>query len=232
MTRPIPEGFKHRLLLELAEQIPEQAGGHLAARPAVLSSGPRSPMWRRRPFLAGAGAVAAAGVIAGALAAGAASPPMAKAHGQTPFTTAAWTVTTKPDGSVVVTIRDTRDPAGLQAKLRAAEVPAVVRVASPSCGTFGGATQETYSALTETYSQYLKGWLFVVHPDGIQPGHTLTILIQRYPNGQPGGQLEVTSGVVATSHPQCRPDPGQPALPAPTATAPSDVPSSAVPSSS
>jgi len=127
-------------------------------------------------------------------------------------------------------IRDVRDPAGLQARLRAAGVPAVVRVASPACGQLVSPTpapysDETYRALTQTYSQYLRGWLYVVHPDAIKPGHTLAIMIQ-------GGRSEnpsVTSDVLATSHPLCRPAPKLPALPAPTATAPSyvvsDVPS-------
>jgi hypothetical protein len=41
---------------------------------------------------------------------------------------AAWTVTERPDGTVKVTIRQMRDPAGLQAKLRANGVRVVVTV--------------------------------------------------------------------------------------------------------
>ena len=41
--------------------------------------------------------------------------------------------------------------------------------------------------------------LFVVHPDAIQPGHSLTILIDR----RPTGQLAVEATVVATSDPRC-----------------------------
>jgi hypothetical protein len=40
---------------------------------------------------------------------------------------AAWTVTTEPTGIVAVTIRDLRDPAGLQRSLAAHGVPALVR---------------------------------------------------------------------------------------------------------
>jgi hypothetical protein len=73
------------------------------------------------------------------------------------------------------------------------------------------------------------GWLGVVHPDAIQPGHTLTILIDHSPAG-----LIVDMGVVATSHPLCRPAPEmyeQVTAPlTPAATAPSDMPSP-VPSS-
>ena len=53
---------------------------------------------------------------------------------------AAWTVTTEPNGIVAVTIRDLRDPAGLQRALQAHGVPAIVRFhrngsLMPSCVT-------------------------------------------------------------------------------------------------
>lgn len=44
-----------------------------------------------------------------------------------PVQLTAWTVAMKPGGSVQVTIRDLRDPAGLQRRLRADGVPATVR---------------------------------------------------------------------------------------------------------
>ncbi|HEV2376601.1 MAG TPA: hypothetical protein VGS19_31050 [Streptosporangiaceae bacterium] len=40
---------------------------------------------------------------------------------------AVWTVTTEPSGTVAVSIRDLRNPAGLQRALRAHGVPATVR---------------------------------------------------------------------------------------------------------
>ena len=57
-----------------------------------------------------------------------------------PVRLAAWTVTTEPTGIVAVTIRDLRDPAGLQAALAAHGVPAFVRFHHtgsliPSCVT-------------------------------------------------------------------------------------------------
>lgn len=51
-------------------------------------------------------------------------------HGTTRATLAAWTVITKPGGQVIVTIRELRDPAGLQRRLRADGVPATIRFAS------------------------------------------------------------------------------------------------------
>jgi hypothetical protein len=44
-----------------------------------------------------------------------------------PARLAAWTVTTEPGGKLTVTIRELRDPAGLQRRLRADGVPATVR---------------------------------------------------------------------------------------------------------
>jgi hypothetical protein len=44
-----------------------------------------------------------------------------------PARLAAWTVTTEPSGIVAVSIRDLRDPAGLQRALQAHGVPAIVR---------------------------------------------------------------------------------------------------------
>jgi hypothetical protein len=57
-----------------------------------------------------------------------------------PVTLAAWTVVTEPSGTVAITIRDLRDPAGLQRALRAHGVPAIVRFhpsgsLMPSCVT-------------------------------------------------------------------------------------------------
>ena len=49
---------------------------------------------------------------------------------------AAWTVTKQADGTIRVTIRELRDPAGLQSKLRADGVPASVTLIgqeNPSC---------------------------------------------------------------------------------------------------
>jgi hypothetical protein len=58
-----------------------------------------------------------------------------------PVQLTAWTVITEPNGTVAVTIRDLRDPAGLQRALQAHGVPAIVRFhpngsLMPSCMTF------------------------------------------------------------------------------------------------
>ena len=51
-------------------------------------------------------------------------------NGTTPVRLAAWTVSVRPGGRIRVTIRDLRNPAGLQHQLRADGVPATVRFTS------------------------------------------------------------------------------------------------------
>jgi hypothetical protein len=95
--------FEDRLLNELCAIV--------AANPApVAASRPRRPL--RRPALAG-GAVAAVGITAVALV-------------LTGGASAAYAVDTKPDGSVTVTIKSLKDAPGLERKLAAAGVNAVV----------------------------------------------------------------------------------------------------------
>jgi len=56
--------------------------------------------------------------------------------GLAPAKLTAWTVSTRPGGQVIVTIRQLRDPAGLQQTLRAHGVPATVRFTNhnpPDC---------------------------------------------------------------------------------------------------
>lgn len=76
-----------------------------------------------------AGGTAVAGLAATALAvttlaAPASSPATGQAQNVAQLT--AWTVTKEPGGDIDVTIRELKDPAGLQARLRADGVPAIV----------------------------------------------------------------------------------------------------------
>ena len=88
---------------------------------AVIARG-RSIRRHRRQGLAAAGAAAAAAV---ALVMFAVLPGQGTRSAAVRL--AAWTVTTEPSGIVAVTIRDLRDPAGLQRALQAHGVPAIVR---------------------------------------------------------------------------------------------------------
>jgi hypothetical protein len=77
---------------------------------------------RRIPRLAGALAVAAGAVLAATMLLPGSHP----GGGQPGVQLAAWTVTKQADGTIRVTIRELRDPAGLRSRLRADGIPASV----------------------------------------------------------------------------------------------------------
>ena len=88
-----------------------------------------------------AGTVVSAGVAAITLAAAtvaapAGSPAPGRPHDAAQLT--AWTVTNEPGGVVDVTIRQLKDPAGLQARLRADGVPAITTLSGtdPACRNY------------------------------------------------------------------------------------------------
>jgi len=82
---------------------------------------------RRLPVAAGTLAV-----TAGAALGIAALPPSAQPARVDPATLAAWSVVSMGHGNFRVTIRELRDPAGLQAKLRADGIPAKVGFSHPN----------------------------------------------------------------------------------------------------
>jgi hypothetical protein len=107
----------------------------------IIGRGRSVRAWRRLPGLA-AGALAAAGAaaltVAALLPAGPASHHGGPA-GHPGIRLASWTVAKRADGSIEVTIREMRDPAGLQRRLRAVGVPAAVTFFSgpvPQCRPF------------------------------------------------------------------------------------------------
>ncbi|MGH3200576.1 MAG: hypothetical protein ACRDOA_06435 [Streptosporangiaceae bacterium] len=88
----------------------------------------------RRTAVAGAGAIAAGLALAVAALVPGSGPRTANSTGPVQLT--AWTVTKLADGNIDVQIRELRDPAGLQARLRADGVPASVTFFSqqnPAC---------------------------------------------------------------------------------------------------
>lgn len=91
---------------------------------AVVARGQSIRRHRRVRAITGAAAAVAA---ASALVTVAALPGSRPA----PVNLTAWTVITEPSGTVAVTIRDLRDPAGLQRALREHGVPATVRFYPP-----------------------------------------------------------------------------------------------------
>ena len=83
-----------------------------------------------------------AAVLALAVAAALAVTTLASASHHPKVQLAAWTVVTQPGGDVSVTVRELRDPAGLQSRLRADGVPATVTFLSqpnPACHPWPGA---------------------------------------------------------------------------------------------
>jgi hypothetical protein len=93
----------------------------------------RARRLRTRRRVAAGGAVSAglaAGLAMAALAAPASSPATGQAQNTAQLT--AWTVTKDPGGVIDVTIRELKDPAGLQARLRADGVPTNVSFSGPN----------------------------------------------------------------------------------------------------
>jgi hypothetical protein len=107
---------------------------------AVVARGRAVRRHRRLRRVTSAAAAVVAGAVLVTLAVTGARP--------APVRLAAWTVTTEPNGTVAVSIRDLRDPAGLQRALRAHGVPAIVRFHTsgspmPGCMIPGGSRLET-----------------------------------------------------------------------------------------
>jgi hypothetical protein len=156
---------------------------------------------RRLPVLAGTVAAAAAAIT---LAISALLP----ATGPVPATLAAWTVTRAPDGTVTVTVRELRDPAGLQATLRADGVPASVWYVdrpNPACRVptvpVGGALDRVYSFPASAQRQDV----IVIHPAALPPGTGVALgAMWQHPGQprQPGTMITLETGLVSTSK-QC-----------------------------
>jgi hypothetical protein len=109
---------------ELITAVRESLAGVRSSTPVeqIVSRGRAVRARRRIPGLAAALALAA-----GAAVAGAALAPGHHQPGRPPGAQlAAWTVVRQADGTVTVTIRELRDPAGLQRRLRADGIPASV----------------------------------------------------------------------------------------------------------
>jgi hypothetical protein len=104
----------------LATAVQESVSGvHMTVPVEQIISRSRARRSRRRLY-GTAGALAAAAAVALPTAALLPSGHVASARLD------AWTVAARPDGNVTVTIRELRDPAGLQARLRADGIPASI----------------------------------------------------------------------------------------------------------
>jgi hypothetical protein len=199
---------KHRTNIQMTTPVEE-----------ILSRGRTMRARRRIPGMAGAVAVAAAGALAvtGLLPGG-----QQASHQSSIQLTAAWTVTRQADGTIFVTIRELRDPAGLQARLRADGVPASVAFPGqrgPSCQP----TNVAKERLSEVYQLYPgnPSPRIAIHPSALPKGVGVLINSGYTPSAQnpamgkvpakpapgtgparAGGALQVQVGLVKTS-PQC-----------------------------
>jgi hypothetical protein len=158
----------------------------------IISRGRAVRTRRRIPGIAGA--VAGAATVAPAVAAR--LPAGHQANRQPPIQLAAWTVVKHADGTVVVTIRQLRDPAGLQHTLRADGVPASV--------TFSG--HEPRACHNYPLDPALMNRLFnfdqpplVIHPSALPDGTGVRLSPGHYPRG---GPLALSAGLVHAS-PRC-----------------------------
>jgi hypothetical protein len=109
--------------------LPGPAGHQVPRRPWLARPAARASRPRRLGLAATAAAAAAAVALAVAIHQPGAQPgthPGGRAGGSSPARLAAWTVRHDPDGTIRITIRELRDPTGLQDRLRAAGVPANV----------------------------------------------------------------------------------------------------------
>jgi hypothetical protein len=128
---------------------------------------------------------------------------------------AAWTVVKEADGTVVVKIREFRDPAGLQSRLRADGVPASVHFGTlQSNETFldllhfkGNPCQEYSGGEGQAQNVVTGGSPFTVgifvHPSAIPPGAGVQIVTTSsfgYP--QSSGRKSIVEWLVQAS-PQC-----------------------------
>jgi hypothetical protein len=168
----------------------------------IISRGRAVRARRRVPVVAGAVGAAAAAAFAVTAA------PPASHHTSGPRAQlAAWTVARQADGSIRVTIRELRDPAGLQRRLRADGVPASVTFTgqqNPACRGYpgGGSQSQRRHFLSSIVTPTGGRNVMAIHPSALPSGAGLQIdaLFQHYPG--PRGSFQVGAGVVQAS-PQC-----------------------------
>lgn len=97
-----------------------------------------------------------------------------------PATLTAWTVHRAAGGTVTVTLREFRDPAGLQHSLAAAGIPAVVQFSPSQCPypyqAIPGNASVIGQAVTRDTRGPGSGAVFTIHPGAIPAGARLDIV--------------------------------------------------------
>jgi len=149
---------------------------------------------RARRRLPGVAAGALAVAAAATLAVTAVQPTGHHAGSQPPIHLTAWTVTKQADGTITVTVRQLRDPQGLQRTLRADGVPVSV--------TFFGHEPracQRYPKLSAVLMAEVfggQGPPLVIHPKALPHGAGIQLSPGHYPHGAP---IELAAGLVRTS---------------------------------
>jgi hypothetical protein len=183
---------------QLSAMVRESVTGIHSATPVaqIIRRGRAVRARRRIPAVAGALAVAAATALAVTALLPSGHPGLlSPGHpGRHPagVRLAAWTVTRHANGDIDVTINQLKDPAGLQAALRADGLPVTVTFSgrlelSPSCQPYQTATLTTLTAVAQ-----IRGDSLVIDPSALPSGTGLAIF------DQPGAGLPVLSGTTPT----------------------------------
>ena len=177
---------------DLITLVREQRGNvHLDIPMERIAARGRALRARRRiPGLA-AGALAVVG--AAALAVTALLPAGHQAGRQPPAQLAAWTVTRQADGTITVTVRQLRDPAGLQRRLRADGVPASVTFFGHEPRSCQGYPMSAV-LMTEVFGGH--GPPLVIHPGALPHGAGVQLNPGHYPHGAP---IALAAGLVRAS---------------------------------
>lgn len=132
----------------------------------IISRGRAVRTRRRIPGVAGALAV----VAGAAVAVTALVPASNSASHQPGAQLAAWTVVKQADGNIYVTIRQFRDPAGLQARVRADGVPASVTFSgqqNPACQPYPSRPGLLRKVVSVRFG---RSTLTIIHPSALPSG--------------------------------------------------------------
>ncbi|HXR21774.1 MAG TPA: hypothetical protein VN786_04380 [Acidimicrobiales bacterium] len=164
----------------------------------------------RRRLIPGMAAVLALAVAA-ALAVTTLAPASHQASRHPQVQLAAWTVVTQPGGNVSVTIRELRDPGGLQSRLRADGVPATVTFLSqlnPACHPWPGAalhgrhTPAGDALFNEVFPPYPgPPGVIVIRPSALPSGGGVQ-LAAGFGGPGPRASIAIGAGLVQAS-PEC-----------------------------
>ena len=176
----------------------------------IITRGRAVRVRRRLPRVAGAAALAAAATAVAVTALPSATHQPGThpdTGGQPGVRLAAWTVAAHPDGDISITIRELRDPAGLQDRLRADGVPASVTFSghqNRSCRNYGAsaAMWKVFPLPTSSGRPNARYAIMTIHPSlPANAGVYLSAGRVEHPS-QGGFAIEVGFGMVRVSH-QC-----------------------------